>query len=209
MATIPSQPAVRPYAVKTAPVNGAVVLPPRTQPGARRLDFKKEVTPGILLGEVIAKFDFKHATNVPLTEQGLDPRKVHDTLVQPDGFVATHELTARGTIPPDKQALYEASCSKAAYVGTWLLRSVHVAAAMLETDALALPEYDRTRGVANWENAVKFAKDHVSGGGCVFLTSFPGPRPWLPSACVLLGLPEPEGYNVIKTGPNKPSEATP
>lgn len=183
-------------------MNLLVVLPPRTQPGARRLDFKKEVTPAILLGEVIAKFDFKHATNVALSEQGLDPRAVHDDLIRPGGFVAEHKLITKGTIRPEKQALYKASCAKAAYVGTWLLRRIHVIAAMLEADPLALSEQERSREAEQWQKAVTFAKDHVSGGGCVFLTSFPGPRPWLPSACSRLGVPEPEGYDLIKRGSN-------
>jgi len=173
------------------------VLPPRLRPGARSLDFRREVTAGILLAEVIAMFDFKHGTNLPLEEQGLDPREVYAALVAPDGFAAERGLVARGIIPPDKQALYEAACSKAAYTGAWLLRDIHVAAARLDND-VQLAEEECVSGNARWQREIEFVTNQLHEGGCVPFVAFPGPRPWLPSACAGLGVPEPEGYAMVR-----------
>jgi len=57
-------------------MNLFAVLPPRCKPNERHLDFRKPVTPGILLAEIIAKFDFRHGANLPLREQGMDMQQV-------------------------------------------------------------------------------------------------------------------------------------
>ena len=47
---------------------------------------------------------------------------------------------------------------------------------------------DRDTLLKRWSDEVQFARDHASSGGCMCLVSFPGPRPWTPSACKLLGV---------------------
>lgn len=173
---------------KTHGMNLLVVLPPRCKPTERRLDFSKPVTPGILLTEIIAKFDYTHGTNLPLHRPGLEMRELCEALTEPQGFVSGEKLIARGTIAQTKRPLYELACEKAAFVGTWLVRDIHLAAAAEELGIYRNLGMDVSDLLQRWEKEVKFAQDHVSGGGCVFLCAFPGPRPWTPSACPFLGV---------------------
>lgn len=172
-------------------MNMLVVLPPRCKPDESRLDYRSPVTPGVLLAEIIAKFDYEHAANIPIHEKGLDVREVCRALGSPDGFVPGDVLRDRGTVPAAKQRLYERACEKAAFVGTWLVRDVHIAAGAAEMGMpLATPDvFENLLG--RWEDEVTDAQDHVAEGGYVFLCSFPGPRPWTPSACRFLEIPFP------------------
>jgi|SRR6185437_6074206 len=115
-------------------MNLLLVLPPRCEPNARRLDFRRPVTPGILLAEIMAKFDFKHGTNFPLWEKSLNVPEICESLMIASGFSAGPALCARGTIPENKRALYDCACEKAAFVGTWLVRDIHLAAAADELE---------------------------------------------------------------------------
>ena len=76
-------------------------------------------------------------------------------------------------------------------MGTWLVRDIHVAAAAIELGIANDIGIDVGELIGRWEGDVAFAQKHVSGGGCIFLRAFPGPRPWTPSACPILGLPSP------------------
>jgi hypothetical protein len=173
---------------KSHGMNMLSVLPPRCRPTDRRLDFSRPVTPGVLLAEVAAKFDYRHGANAPLQQTGRDMRSLCAALAAPDGFVAGDALIERGTIPPARRALYERACEKAAFVGTWLVRDLHAAAAAEELGTLAELASDGAGLLRRWDEEVAFARDHVSRGGCVWLVSFPGPRPWAASACRLLGV---------------------
>jgi hypothetical protein len=173
---------------KSHGMNLLCVLPPRCRPMDRRMDYSKPVTVGVLLAEVAAMFDHRHAANVPLRGTGRDMQGISAALSVPDGFLAGEKLIERGTIPPAKRALYERACDKAAFVGTWLVRDFHVAAAAEELGALDQLGPDGAGLLGRWNEEVEFARDHVSGSGCVWLTSFPGPRPWAASACRLLGV---------------------
>ena len=164
------------------------VLPPRCRPIDRPLDFGQPVTPGVVLAEIIAQFDYLHGANLPLRDAGIDLRQVCETLRRPDGFVGGEALIRRGTIPPERQALYQRACEKAAFVGTWLVRDFHVAAAAKDLGLLGEFGSRADALLEQWDEEVTFARDQVTGAGCVFLCAFPGPRPWLPSACAWLGV---------------------
>jgi hypothetical protein len=169
-------------------MNLLCVLPPRSRPDGRRLDYRRAVTPGVLLAELCAQFEYTHAMNRPLRMEGRDVRAACAALAGPGGFVADEALVARGTVPQARRALYERACERAAYVGTWLVRDVHVAAAAAD---LRIPEDSGANAgdlLQRWAAEVAFAREQVSGGGCVWLTAFPGPRPWTPSACRMLGV---------------------
>ena len=121
----------------------------------------------------------------------MDMRDVCQALTAPNGFIAGEKLTASGTTPEPKRPLYELACQKAMFVGTWLVRDIHVPAAADDLGIASANGMDVADLLRRWEGEVVYAQKHVSGGGCVFLCAFPGPRPWTPSACQLLGVPSP------------------
>ena len=163
-------------------------LPPRCRPTDRPLEFRQPLTPGMLLAEIMAQFDYMHAVNLPLRQLGIDVQKVCEALQGPEGFVAGEALIRRGTVPSAQEPLYHKACEKAAFVGAWLVRDLHVAAAAKDLGLLGEFGSRADALLEEWDKEVAFARDHVSGAGCVFLCAFPGPRPWLASACGWLGV---------------------
>jgi hypothetical protein len=99
-------------------------------------------------------------------------------------MVSSRQADASGTVPEPKRPLYELACQKAMFVGTWLARDIHAAAAAGELGIAGQNGMDVTDLLRCWEGEIAFAQKHVSGRGCVFLCAFPGPRPWTPSACL-------------------------
>ncbi|HDZ20373.1 hypothetical protein LCGC14_0397630 [marine sediment metagenome] len=146
------------------------------------------VTVGKVMAEIMAEFDFMTAANSPWLEAGHDVRKIHEALLTNDGFVATDALNARGTIPDDKRAVYARACELGEARGMWFLRSVdvHMAAIELGISTLSPPQQDAVR--QQYQQRVQAVIDLLNSGGCSGVFSFPGPKPWGPSAAELLGV---------------------
>jgi beta-lactamase regulating signal transducer with metallopeptidase domain/HEAT repeat protein len=116
-------------------------------------------------------------------------RKLCQKLSQPDSFIAGPELIVRGTVPPDKQELYQRACRKAQFNGSYFVRSVHVEVAAIEMGISKRPLAVQEEILRDWQRRLAgqrdVCRDHPTGFD--FL-SFPGPRPWLPRAAEALGI---------------------
>jgi hypothetical protein len=171
--------------------NPIVVLPPRCRPDEpHRLECSHSITAGALLAAILAKFEFEHATNVPFWDAGIDPREAFEALKAPDGFVAHESLIRRGMIPRERAPLYQLASEMAEFIGSWIITSAIAKAAALRLLRQA-DESNKACIRSQWADLIRRAREHVSGDGCCFLISFPGPHPWTAWAAPILGLEPP------------------
>ena len=161
------------------------------------------ITCGRLLAEIFAQHDFNNVSTSLWAEAGHDLRKIHDELLTDDGFVATEALIARGRISDDKQLLYAKACELAESRGMWFLRGIDVQMAAVELGTSELPPADQDAVRQRYADSVEWIIDHVESGGCNMVFSFPGPRPWGPSAAKLLGALLPDHDTLLAPWPTK------
>jgi hypothetical protein len=164
--------------------NALIGLPPQP-PDVRVLDSSRPVTPTSLLELNLSAFNYTHGVNQPLKDVGLDVPRVCDLLWR-DGFQPEDSLNRRGTIPEMNRPLYDLACEKAQAVASWLVCRIHVLAAAVELRWNS-GDFDPPAASLEWEQMVARSRERLRAamGTC---WCCPGPRPWAPSACRLLGV---------------------
>ena len=168
------------------------------QDAVHPVDCAKSVTVADLLAHFISLYDFRSITISALRYRGEDTddwnlfkeevREACQRLVDGDCLVPGEALIARGTIPPEKQPLYDRACAKAQFLGAYMLRDLLVDLAAIEMGLSEKSPDEQAALIVAWEEQMNSVRDYIEERDASALLSFPGPRPWLSSAADAMGI---------------------